>query len=152
MTWLHTRTSLQDYLTDALLVPIPFVSPGVHPPPGTLVHTGFLAAYVPSCYIDFSYLPDSQFSRWNSVVDEVLTSVRAELDAHPNYKLVASGHSLGGALASLAAITLKQNFPSAPLKLYSYGQPRVGNINYADFVNDQVGVDNIFRSMFFISL
>jgi predicted lipase len=35
-----------------------------------------------------------------------------ELQAHPEYSIVTAGHSLGGALASLAAISLKSNFPN----------------------------------------
>jgi predicted lipase len=31
------------------------------------------------------------------------------------------GHSLGGALASIAALSVKSNFPSASVLLFTYG-------------------------------
>lgn len=31
------------------------------------------------------------------------------------------GHSLGGALASLAALSVKSNIPSAAVRLFTYG-------------------------------
>jgi len=49
--------------------------------------------------------------RWNSVAHEVLDTVKAQLEAYPGYALASTGHSLGGALSSLAGISLKQNFP-----------------------------------------
>jgi hypothetical protein len=35
----------------------------------------------------------------------------------------------------------------SPLRLFTYGQPRTGNFAYAKFVNDAVGVENIYRSV-----
>jgi len=49
--------------------------------------------------------------RWNSVSHEVLDTVKTQLEAYPGYALASTGHSLGGALSSLAGISLKQNFP-----------------------------------------
>ena len=45
------------------------------------------------------------------MANQTLASVKGELDAHPEYNLVAVGHSLGGALASIAGVSLQQNFP-----------------------------------------
>jgi hypothetical protein len=39
------------------------------------------------------------------------------------------------------------NALDSPLCLYTYGQPRTGNSGYAEFVNDVVGVDNVYRSV-----
>lgn len=41
---------------------------------------------------------------------------------HIGYNLVAAGHSLGGAIASLAAGSFKANFPFANVTLYTYGE------------------------------
>jgi len=116
-----------NFLTDAELILTDFDSPGVNPPSGTQVHYGFLTAY-------------------NSVVDQVLSAVQSVLDDFPNYTIVTSGHSLGGALSSLAAISLQQNFPDSEVIMYTYGQPRTGNPAYASFVNDKIGKSKIFRS------
>jgi len=50
-----------------------------------------------------------------------ITQARAE---HPDYKIVATGHSLGGALASLAAGVLRSQ--GVTVDLYTYGAPKVG--------------------------
>jgi len=124
---LRGSLSVTDIITDASLILTPFISPGVAAPWGTLVHSGFLLG-------------------WNSVSLQVLSSVGLQLRTHPGYSLVTSGHSLGGALASLAAMSLKANFPSTNVTLYTYGQPRTGNSNFADWVNSEIG-NNVFRAV-----
>jgi alpha-beta hydrolase superfamily lysophospholipase len=57
--------------------------------------------------------PLKDFYRYNSIASTVISTVKSELAAHPGYTLVTSGHSLGGALSSLTAMSLKGNFPSA---------------------------------------
>ncbi|KAA1470189.1 alpha/beta-hydrolase [Dentipellis sp. KUC8613] len=116
-----------DFWTDAQVLLEDFTSPGTTPPAGTSAHTGFLNA-------------------WNSVAAQVISTVKSQLSSHSGYTIVTTGHSLGGALSSLAGITLKQNFPSSPIRMYTYGQPRTGNDNYAFWVNDQFGA-NAFRAV-----
>ncbi|KAL7075995.1 hypothetical protein ACQ4LE_004499 [Meloidogyne hapla] len=68
-------------------------------------------------------------------------SVKAALvDAkHSGYKVTFTGHSLGGALASLAsARTVIEGIRrSDQIQLYTFGQPRVGNADFA-FKHDQL--------------
>ncbi|KAF9048377.1 alpha/beta-hydrolase, partial [Hymenopellis radicata] len=104
-----------------------FASPGVSSPTGTQVHEGFLKS-------------------WNSVAETVISAVRSELDANPGYDLVTTGHSLGASLASIGGISLQENFPNLPVRMYTYGQPRTGNANYAAFVNAQMG-SRVFRNV-----
>jgi predicted lipase len=51
-----------------------------------------------------------------------------------------TGHSLGGALASLSALrtALEKLRPSNMIKLYTFGQPRVGNVDLAMKHNELV--------------
>ncbi|KAF8578195.1 alpha/beta-hydrolase [Ramaria rubella] len=119
--------SFMDIFTDIGVIPIPFTSPGVTAPSGAMVHAGFLTG-------------------WNSVAKIVLRSVGFQLQAHPGYSLVSTGHSLGGALASLAAMSFKANFPYTNVTVYTYGQPRTGNTVYAEWVNNELG-GNVFRSV-----
>ena len=68
----------------------------------------------------------------------VVHVVRDELRAFPNYTVVIAGshtlysapaswimngvgHSLGGALASIGALSVKSNLPSAAVRLFTYG-------------------------------
>ena len=56
-----------------------------------------------------------------------------EMKNYPSYKVWVTGHSLGGALASLAStlIMFEGNTTRDNLRLYTFGQPRVGNYDYA---------------------
>ncbi|KAJ6517379.1 Alpha/Beta hydrolase protein [Mycena vitilis] len=113
---------------------VPFESRGIAKK--VRVHRGFLAAY-------------------NDVVDEVLAIVKKQLEDFPSYSIVVTGHSLGGAVASLAAPSIKTAHPEVPLKLYTFapdsvfdpGQPRVGTPKFATYVEETIGVENIFRGI-----
>ena len=50
-------------------------------------------------------------------------------------KIYVTGHSLGGALATLAAHDIKKQFPHYPVTVYTFGQPRVGNYAFAKEYN-----------------
>ncbi|PPQ63693.1 hypothetical protein CVT24_004578 [Panaeolus cyanescens] len=92
------------------------------------VHSGFQFAY-------------------NVVADTVLKTVRSESAKYPSYRIVVTGHSLGGAVASIAALSIKAALPSVPLQLYTFGQPRVGNAEFATYVENRIGTANIFRAV-----
>lgn len=55
--------------------------------------------------------------------------------ARPSRRLVVAGHSLGGAVATLAAAHLRA--AAHPCDLYTYGSPRAGNEAFAAFVDAQ---------------
>ncbi|KAF9529909.1 alpha/beta-hydrolase [Crepidotus variabilis] len=124
---LRGSSSITDFITDATIALTSYSSPGASAPAGTLVHTGFQTA-------------------WNSVASSVISSIKSQLAAHPDYSIVTSGHSLGGALSSLAAASLKANFPNNAVRMYTYGQPRTGNPTYAKWINSQFG-ENAFRGV-----
>ncbi|KPA78984.1 lipase precursor-like protein [Leptomonas pyrrhocoris] len=88
------------------------------------VHTGFMLSYL-------------------SVCSEMHHAVQTLLGTYPNYGIVVTGHSLGGAMATLAAAGLQEvlnegNFTPAPqpVTLYTYGSPRVGNAAFVQWVTD----------------
>ena len=60
--------------------------------------------------------------------------------AYPNYKILTTGHSLGGALASIAAGTIADNKYASPnnIMMITFGQPRVGDSKYAASMNKLV--------------
>jgi len=63
---------------------------------------------------------------WNAILTQLFHTLGDTANAHACKPLFITGHSLGGALAVLAALALQRNgFPIA--QVYTYGQPRVGN-------------------------
>ena len=85
---------------------------------GCLVHAGFWTA-------------------WNEVKADVVTLVSAATAANPSYSLVITGHSLGGAVGTIAAASLRA--AGYACDLYTYGSPRVGNAEFVNFVIAQSG-------------
>ncbi|KAL3422811.1 lipase [Phlyctema vagabunda] len=82
---------------------------------GCTVHTGFQTA-------------------WHERRTGILSALSATVAAQPEYKVVVTGHSIGGAVATLAALEIAALLgPSSVLELYTYGSPRVGNAAFADF-------------------
>lgn len=77
------------------------------------------------------------YGSWGEVETAVLDAVEAAKAAHPGYKVVVTGHSLGGAVATLAAAYLRRAGHGA--ELYTYGAPRVGNEAFVGFVTGQAG-------------
>ena len=76
-----------------------------------------------------AYFLDAFQIVWN----DLQSFVYEEIKKYPNYKVWVTGHSLGGSLASLAStlIASEQKTTKDNLILYTFGQPRVGNYDYA---------------------
>lgn len=55
------------------------------------------------------------------------------------------GHSLGGAIATLAADWIKVSGNAASVKLYTFGSPRVGLEMFASKCSSRLSVENIYR-------
>jgi len=86
--------------------------------PGALVHTGFLDAL-------------------NSVKDQVVEAVK-NLTYNVNItEIYFSGHSLGAALSVLAAVEIGID-SGLPITCYNFGDPRVGNIIFADYFDNHI--------------
>ncbi|KAI0313943.1 Alpha/Beta hydrolase protein [Amylostereum chailletii] len=54
---------------------------------------------------------------------------------------------MGGALASIASLSLKAHFPNTTVELFTYGQPRTGNARFADLLEDMVGSEHLYRGV-----
>lgn len=104
--------SVVNFLADAQAVQLPYLC--------TLcfVHAGFL-------------------SSWLATRTQVLNAVSSALAAHPGYSIVATGHSLGAAIATIAAAEMRTK--GYNVALYNYGSPMVGNSFFAKFVTNQSG-------------
>lgn len=90
-------------------------------PSGTMVHEGFATT-------------------WNSIAPQL----RRYFDGHRPRAVHCVGHSLGGALASLAADYVSSAVTS-DVHLYTFGSPRPGGVAFANRFTQRVGVDRIRR-------
>jgi hypothetical protein len=77
-------------------------------------------------------------TKWNSVRDGVF----GVLDSHKDQfdYMITTGHSLGGALATLAAPFLVEHFPEKLVECISFGSPRVGNDNFVAWYSHLVDI------------
>ncbi|ESK95718.1 hypothetical protein Moror_12502 [Moniliophthora roreri MCA 2997] len=72
--------------------------------------------------------------------DGVLEGVQKGLDSFGSSKVLVTGHSLGASIASLDAMMLKEKLdPSVEITTTVFGLPRVGNQEWADFVDVTLG-------------
>lgn len=86
-------------------------------PQGAVVHSGFAAAY-------------------RSLRESIKIGVMAGKQRCPKCNILATGHSLGAATATLAAADLaSQALPSTSVRLFTFGSPRVGNGAFAHWAS-----------------
>ena len=71
---------------------------------------------------------------WNTVRDDVFKWI----DRKRPKKIVFVGHSLGGALATLAAFDVRANTGNNNVNCVTFGSPRVGNKSFATAFNTTV--------------
>lgn len=70
---------------------------------------------------------------WNEVADDVTKAVNDARATFPDFQVVATGHSLGGAMATVAAAALRST--DIAVDLYTYGAPKSGNEEWATFLS-----------------
>jgi len=140
-----TETSkLRDIITDARLAPRSFTPERVASSRGgrdeVAVHDGFLEAF------------DSVRPRVFSAVDDAIgAGPRAEAlgwrsatrDAASGWRIWVTGHSLGGALATLCALELAASVEAGKRRgldvcMVNFGSPRVGNAAFVELYNSLV--------------
>lgn len=123
-------SSAQDFVTDFEFIPVKYDVDGVTCD-GCKVHSGFYGSY-------------------NSVAPKLEAALKMYLKKYPGYTVTPTGHSLGGALAGFAYPGLKAaGFPVK--KVFTFGQPRLGNKPFADFLDKLSGtteekVGNYYRT------
>ncbi|KAI9251348.1 catalysis At the Interface: the anatomy of A conformational change in A triglyceride lipase [Phascolomyces articulosus] len=101
--------SVRNWVADFTAVPVNY-----HNVPRAKVHLGFLQSY-------------------REVEKQLVATVSRQLQAHPGYTVAVDGHSLGGSVALLCALDLYEKGVKN-IKLYTQGQPRVGNKAFAEYV------------------
>lgn len=127
------QTRWKDLRTDLMLVPA-----GLNPErlggdfkQEVQVHSGFLSAY------------DSVRNRIISLIKLSIGYFSEDgLETIPKWQVYVTGHSLGGALATLLALELASSRMAKcgviSVTMYNFGSPRVGNRRFAEVYNEKV--------------
>ncbi|KAI9294284.1 alpha/beta-hydrolase, partial [Neoconidiobolus thromboides FSU 785] len=68
-----------------------------------------------------------------------MNKLKQLMNEHKDYKLVIVGHSLGGSIATLSSLMLREklNLKDDKLQVFTYGEPRVGDKEFARYLNQQ---------------
>lgn len=78
---------------------------------------------------------------WKEIKDDVKTAVNKALPGHSDYRLVITGHSLGGAVATLLATQFRHE--DCDVDEYTYGSPRVGNMGFVEAAKGKSTVQRV---------
>jgi triacylglycerol lipase len=70
--------------------------------------------------------------------EQILAEIQRLARRQPKRELYITGYSLGGALATLAALDIATHSPFHHPKVYTYASPRVGNPTFATAYNQKI--------------
>ncbi|KAI9878507.1 MAG: hypothetical protein M1830_000688 [Pleopsidium flavum] len=90
---------------------------------GCLVHEGFYGA-------------------WLELRTYLLPALNSAIATYPGHQIITTGHSLGGAIAIIAAAELRNAGMNVAMDAglqYNFGQPRIGNDVTANYISNQAG-------------
>lgn len=76
---------------------------------------------------------------WNSTRDLIQPQLRILRNIHPEHRFVLVGHSLGGAVAGLAGLEMRNTGEWGDVEVVTFGEPMWGNRGTAAFVNRAFG-------------
>ena len=76
----------------------------------------------------------------STLAGNVTEAVRQLIADHPRTPLYITGHSMGSAMATVAALYLKFSLDLPDVRLYTFGSPRVGNDIFSEFFRSQITV------------
>ena len=96
-------------------------------------------------YSDFLLFSESSLLKMKEII--FTPEVLSDIDSHPGYQVIVTGHSLGGAVASLIIYeAVNRNYISPEYNepvLITLGQPRTGNEQFVIDFNSKI--KNYFR-------
>ncbi|KAF9581217.1 hypothetical protein BGW38_001851, partial [Lunasporangiospora selenospora] len=96
--------------------------PGV--PSNVEVHAGFYESFTKSAV-------------------SVLSAAQKSIAAGNTTRVTVVGHGLGGAIASIAAVYLQLHIHGVKIQAFTFGQPRVGNEAFANYVDAKLDITRI---------
>ncbi|KAI9062754.1 lipase [Trametes sanguinea] len=88
-----------------------------------------------------------------NTASSVLQAVQKAMSTYGTKNVAVTGHSLGAAISLLDAIYIPLHIPSAKVTFIGYGLPRVGNQDFANYVDSQpISVTHINNKEDFIPI
>ena len=89
-----------------------------------------------NCTVHWGFLQS-----WKMAREEVIPQLSTLRERYPDYPIHLVGHSLGGAVACLAALELKVSMGWDNVITTTFGEPRVGNDHLVGFVDKVFGLE-----------
>ena len=77
------------------------------------------------------------YASWNLIKSTIMSQLQSLTALYRNAPIYLTGHSLGGALASLAGPDVKQTYKNVK-GMITFGEPRVGNSHYSKYFSSVV--------------
>ncbi|KAI1333374.1 alpha/beta-hydrolase [Xylariaceae sp. FL0255] len=90
-----------------------------------------------NCTVHMGFL-----TSWQLAKRTVLPQLKQLHEQYPDHVVHVIGHSLGGAVGALAALELKVIFGWDNLIVTTFGEPRVGNKGFVQYLNTAFGLDD----------
>lgn len=110
--------SIQNWIEDLFWKQLDLSYPGM---PDAMVHHGFYVAY------------------HNTTMRPcVVNAVKRARKIYGDLKIMVTGHSMGGAMASLCGLDLTVNHEAPDVQVMTFGQPRIGNAAFASYYSQLV--------------
>ena len=86
------------------------------------------------------------YEAYQTLQQQTLNAVSHLMSLHSTAKIIVTGHSLGAALATFAALDIKTMLqPKTQILFYSYGSPRAGDQGFSDYLMTQFPGTNYHR-------
>lgn len=122
----------QDWMTNFTFKDIDFLKRG-------RVHKGFYQAF---------RLFIQTLSKKNKNGDTIHNSILKDVDTfNQTSKIILTGHSLGGALATIASCYLMEmGVHTENINVYTFGSPPVGTIDFCDFYKEKLDIYRLVNS------
>jgi predicted lipase len=79
------------------------------------------------------------YNQVKSVKNEIIKLINPYINL---YNIYLTGHSLGSANATLLTYLLSEKYPDKPLKLITFGGPRVGNYQWKQSFDNKTNIDH----------
>ncbi|ORX62846.1 alpha/beta-hydrolase [Hesseltinella vesiculosa] len=94
-----------------------------------------MTSYTP---VDNAHVNSQIYDAYLSIEEKLIMTLADLIPKKDGYQIKTVGHSMGGALATFAALDIYQRFQGAnstDIFIYSYGEPRVGDLAFAKYAN-----------------